>query len=73
MPGYPCTGRELSHKGTVMTAKADILKIDQLNQNAANTPDKAAALADAFEVFSQMSDQLTSSYRALEQRVADLN
>ena len=56
-----------------MTAKADILKIDQLNQRAANTPDKAAALADAFELFSQMSDQLTSSYRALEQRVADLN
>ncbi|WP_041523341.1 sensor histidine kinase [Gilvimarinus agarilyticus] len=56
-----------------MTAKADILNIDQLNQSASGTPDKAAALADAFELFSQMSDQLTSSYRALEQRVADLN
>ncbi|WP_339615335.1 ATP-binding protein [uncultured Gilvimarinus sp.] len=56
-----------------MTVKADVLNIERIDKNIATTPDKAAALADAFELFSQMSDQLTTSYRALEQRVADLN
>lgn len=35
--------------------------------------DKAEALADAFALFSEMSEQLTDSYRQLEQRVAELN
>jgi two-component system sensor histidine kinase FlrB len=56
-----------------MTVKADVLNIERIDKNIATAPDKAAALADAFELFSQMSDQLTTSYRALEQRVADLN
>jgi len=56
-----------------MTVKADVLNIERIDKNMAAAPDKAAALADAFELFSQMSDQLTTSYRALEQRVADLN
>lgn len=56
-----------------MTLKADVLNIQRIDKNKAAAPDKATALADAFAAFSQMSDQLTTSYRALEQRVADLN
>lgn len=56
-----------------MTVKADLRTIENVARHKAPPPDKAAALADAFELFSQMSEQLSTSYRALEQRVADLN
>lgn len=39
----------------------------------ADNKDKAQALADAFALFTEMSDQLTHSYRQLEERVAELN
>ncbi|WP_020209462.1 sensor histidine kinase [Gilvimarinus chinensis] len=35
--------------------------------------DKAQALSDAFALFTEVSDQLTHSYRQLEKQVADLN
>ncbi|UTF60799.1 PAS domain-containing sensor histidine kinase [Gilvimarinus sp. DA14] len=58
-----------------MVRKASVHSIaaDAIAPSEADGRDKAQALADAFELFTEMSDQLTSSYRQLEERVAELN
>lgn len=55
-----------------MTHTADALKVASIHPSCAASHSTDGA-DDALAQFSQMSAQLSSSYRALEQRVADLN
>lgn len=56
-----------------MAEKAEVHQLPGVAGAGSAPQDKAQALAEAFAMFSEMSEQLTLSYRQLEQRVAELN
>ncbi len=56
-----------------MVHEAKIQTFPAKGKSPGEAQDKAEALADAFKLFSEMSEQLTDSYQQLEQRVSDLN
>ncbi|MBU2887241.1 PAS domain-containing protein [Gilvimarinus agarilyticus] len=56
-----------------MAKKAEVHQLPGHPGAESTHKDKAQALAEAFSMFSDMSEQLTDSYRQLELRVAELN
>lgn len=56
-----------------MAKNAEVHQLPGVRNSETQHRDKAQALAEAFSMFSEMSEQLTDSYRQLELRVAELN